>query len=176
MGGGRVQERAGIGARLVEERKRKLDGRVLRYPCLGLECSQRRAVLRYDLEHAVDLAGVEIPPGSVSYGVYWVDRPYNVYHWTDAAGTTLAYYCNAASETSIGADFVDWLDLELDALILPDGRMRLLDEDEVPTHLSLVHRRSLEDARAVFHAAGSLIAAVDGCTRPYREGMVPLRP
>ena len=161
---------------LMEERKRKLDGRVLRYPCLGLERSERHAVLRYELEHAVDLAGLEIPPGSVSYGVYWTDRPYNVYHWTDAAGTTLAYYCNAASETVIGPDFVDWLDLELDALITPDGRVRLLDEDEVPARLSLAYRRSIDEACTAFGAAGALMAGAEASTRPYRRGATPLRP
>ena len=159
----------------VEERKRKLDGRTLSYPCLGLERSHRQAVLRYDLDHVVDLAGLEIPAGAVSYGVYWTDRPYNVYHWTDAAGTTLAYYCNAACETVIGPDFVDWLDLELDALITPDGRVRLLDEDEVPPHLSVAYRRCIDEARLAFGAAGALTAAVEACTRPHRPANPPAR-
>lgn len=157
----------------VEERKRKLDGRIFRYCCQALEVQPMRAVLLYRMERALDLGGLCIPADAVSYGIYWTGRPYNVYKWVNRHGETLAYYCNAATETRIGDDAVDWLDLEADVLITPDGHVRVLDLDEVPTDLSGEHRRALEAALVALKDAPLVVAEVEACTR--RFGWSPAR-
>jgi hypothetical protein len=146
-GPGRARVRALAAAgRPVEERKRKLDGRVLRYPCLGLEVAPARAVLLYRVAEGLDLHGLRIPAGSASLGVFWPDRPYNVYRWLAPDGQPLGLYCNAATGTRIAADAVQWLDLEVDVVIAPDGRHRVVDLDQVPAGLGRAHRRALHDA------------------------------
>ena len=147
--------------RAVEERKRKLDGRVLRYPCEALEINGERAVLLYRTTRPVDLAGVPIPAGTLSYGVYWTDRPFNVYRWVDPPGTVLAYYFNVATETRIGPDAVEWLDLEVDVLVTPDGRVQVLDEDEVPADLAPRYRAVLDEAVARLRRPTDLLPEVE---------------
>ncbi len=145
---------------VVEERKRKLDGRTLSYPCEALEMTTDFALLLYRLPQAVDLAGVCLPAGARSFGLYWSERPYNVYHWVDAAGRWLGDYCNAATETRLGPRAVEWLDLEADVFITPDGRVAVLDLDEVPADLSAPHRRALEEALAALAAPAALVREV----------------
>ncbi len=151
------------------ELKRKLDGRTMRYACEPVEMGPAFAMLLYRHPVALSLAGVAIPAGSRSYGLYWTDRPYNVYHWVAAEGETLACYCNAATETRIAPASVEWLDLEADVLITPDGRGRVLDLEEVPDELSPPHRaalagalRALADGPAVLAEARTLTARATG--------------
>jgi predicted RNA-binding protein associated with RNAse of E/G family len=154
----------------VEERKRKLDGRVLRYPCVGLEVAPERAVLGHVLTRTVELHGILLPAGTCTYGVFWSARPYNVYQWVDPGGVTLALYCNAATDTRIGPEAVEWLDLEVDVLLTPDGRVRVVDEHEVPTDLAPEHRRALRAALGLLRAAEAVAAEVEAITRRYRAG------
>ena len=162
-----------MGTCWVEERKRKLDGRVLRYRCAGLSLRPGAAVLRYRAAGPVRLAGLELPAGAVSYGLYWRDRPYNIYHWVNGTGETLACYCNVATDTRIGPSAVDWLDLELDVLVTADGRVRLLDEDEVPADLPPRHRRALEAARAELADGARVLALACSTDRVFRAGGPP---
>lgn len=149
--------------RTIEERKRKLDGRVLRYACEALEISPERAVVLYRMTAALDLAGVAIPADAVSYGLYWAERPFNVYRWGDPRGAVLAYYCNVAAETRISPEAVEWLDLEVDVLITPDGRVRVLDEEDVPADLAPRYRAALEQALGRLRAPGAVVAEVEAC-------------
>jgi predicted RNA-binding protein associated with RNAse of E/G family len=132
-----------VGVRWATERKRKLDGRILEYRCQVVSWTPRAAVLLYRPGQEVDLAGLRLPADVLSYGLYWVDRPFNIYHWVDRDGRTLACYCNVSTDTHIGQHRVEWLDLELDVLVTPDGAVRVLDEDEVPANLSVYHRAQL---------------------------------
>ncbi len=145
----------------VEERKRKLDGRTLRYRCEALELSPQRAVLLYRTTHDVDLAGVGIPAGTLSYGVYWAERPFNVYRWVDGSGTVIAHYFNVATDTRLSAEAVDWLDLEVDVLFTPDGHVRVLDEEEVPADLAPAHRAALATALARLSDPSGVVAEVE---------------
>ena len=69
---------------------------------------------------------------TLSLGYFWRDRPYNAYHWIDADLNTLALYFNIADGTRISDQAVEWRDLAVDILLTPDGRCRVLDEDELP--------------------------------------------
>lgn len=151
----------------VEEIKRKLDGRTMRFACEGLEMKAPRAVLRYRLPATVDLHGVVLARGTVSYGLFWEDRPYNIYHWVDAHGRALAWYFNAAAETRIGGGAVVWLDLELDVLVTPDGLVRVLDEDQVPADLAPALSGALLRSRSALADPWSLAVEASRCVRRY---------
>lgn len=126
----------------ITERKTRLDGTVDDYACeeVHLEVG-RRAVLRYVLDRDWVIAGgvLRVPKGAETIGHYWVDRPYNVYHWL-VGGRTLAYYCNVVTDTTIDADRVSYRDLVVDVLIRPSGEPAVLDEDELPDDLQPDHR------------------------------------
>ena len=148
----------------VIETKRKLDGRRLEFRCRAVARESARAVLLYRHPEALVLGGLRIPAGARSFGLFWTDRPYNVYHWVDGAGRTLVCYCNAATETEIHPRGVTWLDLEADALITPDGRATVLDLDEVPTDLRPAHRAALEEALRVLQGGPAVLAEAAAVT------------
>lgn len=116
----------------VLEVKRRLDGSVRTYPCEAVEIAGDRAVLLYRLSGPGRVADLALPAGTVTMAYYWTDRPYNVYHWIAPAGDTLAYYFNLSGPVHIGRERLEWEDLEVDVLVTPDGRVRVLDEDAVP--------------------------------------------
>jgi uncharacterized protein DUF402 len=116
----------------VLEVKRRLDGAVRTYPCEAAEIADDHAVLLYRLPGAGRVADLALPAGTLTVAYYWIDRPYNVYHWIAPSGETLGYYFNLSGPVQIGRDRVEWEDLEVDVLITPDGRVQVLDEDAVP--------------------------------------------
>src|SRR6202158_4183830 len=87
-------------SRAIIERKTRLDGSLSEYQCetLSLEVD-RRAVLRYvtDREWIIGDTGVVVRPGQITIAHYWIDRPYNVYHWLDG-GPAIADSCHLASD------------------------------------------------------------------------------
>jgi predicted RNA-binding protein associated with RNAse of E/G family len=79
-----------------------------------------------------------LPAGTLSVGYFWADRPYNAYHWVTPAGNSLGLYLNISDSTVIKDHQVIWRDLVVDILITPDGRYRVLDEDELPQDIDPV--------------------------------------
>jgi len=110
-------------------------------------------VLRYvsDREWAIADTDIRVPPGTVTIAHYWIDRPYNVYHWL-VGGQTLAYYCNIATDTRIEADLVAYTDLVIDVVLRPSGAADVLDEDELPHDLAPAHRLVVAKALEVLIA------------------------
>jgi predicted RNA-binding protein associated with RNAse of E/G family len=157
----------------VTETKRKLDGRRLAFRCRALELGARRAALLYRHPEAVVLGGLRLPAGTRCFGLFWTDRPYNVYHFVGAGDETLACYCNAAAETRIGPMGVEWLDLEADVLIAPDGAAQVLDLEEVPRDLRPDLRAALGEALRLLGDAGAVLAEARAvtCALPRRGSL-----
>ena len=138
----------------ITERKTRLDGSTTEFPCEGLVLEPgRRAVLRHvsDREWVIADTDVRVPAGAVTVAHYWIDRPYNVYHWL-VGGRTLAYYCNVATDTRIEPDLVAYTDLIIDVLLHPSGAADVLDEDELPDDLAPSHRLTIAKAYEVLIA------------------------
>jgi len=148
--------------RATIERKTRLDGSVSEYRCeaLSLEVG-RHAVLRYvmDSEWVIADTGIVLRPGQITIAHYWIDRPYNVYHWLDGS-RTIAYYCNVASDTTIEEDVVGYTDLVIDVLLRPTGETIVLDEEELPPDLAPTRR---------IHIARALEAIASGPRRLAAE-------
>ena len=116
------------------EVKRNLDGKVVEYPCtMCLFEPGVRAVTRCEIEEPEPVVGgrLTLAPGARSYGYFWADRPYVPYHWL-VDGETMAHYINVGHVRSLAADRVVWDDYAVDVLRWPDGRVEVVDEDEVP--------------------------------------------
>ena len=101
----------------------------------------------YRMPEELQLEDVLLPRGTVSYGYFWQDQPYNAYHWIDNDGQTLALYLNICDNTRMSPDRIEWRDLMVDILITPDRRCRVLDENELPDDLDTDLRAHIEITR-----------------------------
>ncbi|MCZ7573693.1 MAG: DUF402 domain-containing protein [Ardenticatenaceae bacterium] len=134
------------------ENKVRLSGERLHFTCELLEQRPDRVVLRHILPGPGRVGDVELPAGTVTFGYYWPARPYNVYHWLHPDGTTLAHYFNLSGPVTVEENQLEWQDLVIDVLVTPDGRVQLLDEDELPSWLE-------DDVRAhIAWALGEVMA------------------
>ena len=119
----------------ITEVKTTLAGERHEFECELLQRGAGEAVVVYRMPRDRRLEGILLRKGTLSLGYFWEDRPYNAYHWIDARQDTVALYFNICDRTRIGARTIEWRDLAVDILISPDGRCRVLDEDELPPDL-----------------------------------------
>jgi predicted RNA-binding protein associated with RNAse of E/G family len=136
--------------RRIVEVKRTLHGKVIRYPAEPLVVEEgQRAVLLYRIDVAEAIAGgrITLAAGTLSFGYFWFDRPYNVYHF-NYAGETLVYYVNIGRFRSLSETELVWDDYAVDILLSPDGAVEILDEDEVP--------ETIDDSIQAFITEGKL--------------------
>jgi predicted RNA-binding protein associated with RNAse of E/G family len=136
----------------VVEIKQTLAGGERRFDCLRLAGGAGHAVLLWLAPEAMHVHGVELPAGTISFGHFWTDRFYNVYHWLGTDRRTLGFYFNIADRTRIGEAELAWRDLVIDVLAMPDGRLALLDEDELP---------AVVDPEAAAHIAAGKAAILE---------------
>ncbi|MDR5695510.1 MAG: DUF402 domain-containing protein [Armatimonadota bacterium] len=125
------------------EIKQTMDGKRYEYSCTLLVREEGRVILLYVVENPGEVAGIQLPPGTVTVGYFWTDRPYNLYHWIHPDGTTIAYYINLADLTTIEEDRLFWRDLAVDLLVTPTGEARILDEGDLPLDLDPALRESI---------------------------------
>ena len=111
--------------REVTEVKRTLAGGEKRFACRLVDGDAHAAVLLWIAPEAMNVHGVALPAGTISFGHFWDDRSYNVYHWLGPAGETLGYYFNIAAETRLSPGRLEWLDLAVDVLATPAGRLEV---------------------------------------------------
>lgn len=85
-----------------------------------------------------DIAGeyMNISAGDRVVEWFFTDRWYNIMQFHDVRGGQLkGWYCNITRPTDIREDdgrlVIAWQDLALDVFVYPDGRIIVLDEDEL---------------------------------------------
>jgi len=139
----------------VLEIKRTLAGAEQRFECGRLYEDGAHLAVLFVAPGPMRVHGVALPAGTVTFGHFWSDRPYNVYHWLDpVSGRSLGAYVNLAAETLIQADRLEWLDLIVDVLVIPGQSPRVLDEDEIPAD-----------------AAPALVARIEAARQAVLDGM-----
>mgnify|MGYP005817116503 CR=1 FL=1 len=75
--------------------------------------------------------GITLVRGDRFIEQYYSNRWYNIDEIHDpVSGELKAWYCNVARPAVITPDSISYIDLALDLLVYPDGRQRVLDEDE----------------------------------------------
>jgi uncharacterized protein DUF402 len=157
----------------ILEVKRTLAGVEKRFECRVLTRSATHLAVLWIAPAAMHVHGVDLPAGTVSVGHFWADRHYNVYHWLRGDRTTVGYYFNLADRTSWTAERLDWRDLTVDVLATPEGRLDVLDEDELPADLDDDARAHIEAGqRALLGATASVLAEVEAASR----ALLPLVP
>jgi uncharacterized protein len=75
------------------------------------------------------------------------------------------YYCNIASPPYVsGGSVITYIDYDLDVILLPDGTVHVVDEDEYERHKSMYHyspaveekvKQGLEDLLGIVHRKGA---------------------
>lgn len=71
-----------------------------------------------------------IRPGTVSYEYYWLDRWYNVFRFHEPGGELRNHYCNINMPPVFQDGVLDYVDLDIDVLVWPDGGYKILDMEE----------------------------------------------
>lgn len=133
----------------ILEIKRKLSGQAKEFNCRVLSRDGTHLVVLFIARVEMNVHGVVLPAGTATFGHFWSDRPYNVYHWLDPAdGQTIGYYVNLAEETALSKDRLEWRDLIVDVLVSRDGQPTVLDVDEIPTDLAVGVRERIAAAQA----------------------------
>jgi hypothetical protein len=136
-----------VNAPTILEVKETLTGERREFPCTLLAVAQDEVVLLYRLPYETSVADLFLPAGTLSLGYFWTMRPYNAYHWLTTDGHTLGLYFNISDRPHLTSQRMVWRDLVVDVLVTPDGRCRVLDEDEVPVDVDPSLRLRIEAAR-----------------------------
>ncbi len=75
--------------------------------------------------------GINIRTGDRFVEMYFTHRWYNIYEIYDKDSNELkAWYCNITRPADIKGNVIAYVDLAIDLLVYPDGRMLELDEEE----------------------------------------------
>jgi hypothetical protein len=163
----------------VLEIKRRLTGGEQRFACQRLAGDARHAAVLWVAPGPMQVHGVDLPAGTLSFGHFWSDRHYNVYHWLDRARQTLGYYFNICDETRLTAETIEWRDLILDVLVMPGQPPRILDEDELAAAppLDPTVAAHLADGRAALLANPAAITAeIEAASRALFPLVFPIAP
>ena len=160
----------------ITEIKRTLTGSVQAFRCVAVEMTASRAVLLHTLTGPRRLGSLELTAGTVTVAYYWIDRPYNVYHWLSPQGDTIACYFNVSGPVRIEDRRVEWQDLEVDVLVTPDLKVQVLDEDRLPPDLPAARRTEITAARdRVLRDAPEVVRALEGASRDVLARMTKPR-
>ena len=155
--------------RTIQEYKDVLTGTPRTFDCELLEKTAGRAIVIYRLPRETVIEGIKMPPGTISYGYFWEQRNYNVYHFVDAKGQTLGLYFNISDSTHISDKQIYWRDLVVDLLVEADGSCWVLDEHEIPADIS-------EDLlRLILRVRDQIIARVNQIRKEVEEKTNALR-
>lgn len=65
---------------------------------------------------------------------FWRDRWYNVFRLSRPGCELALWYCNVTTPPTFDGRRLEYVDLDLDVAVKPDGCINLLDEDEFELH------------------------------------------
>jgi protein associated with RNAse G/E len=111
---------------------RKYDGRIRRSWVGGLVSRKDGLItlLAHFSETHVHSDLGTIHAGTISLEHFWLDRWYNVFHFREPDGTPKATYTNITMPASFDGSVIDYVDLDIDVIHWPDGRVDVLDQDD----------------------------------------------
>ena len=147
----------------ITEVKRTVFGSEKRFQCAVLRHDGSHVVVLFVAPEAMCVHGIDLPAGTVTFGHFWTDRPYNVYHWLNPrTGATIGHYVNLSAHTCLSEDLLEWLDLIVDILVVPGRDPAVLDEDEVPAEADYALRSRIAQAKeAVLRDQARWLAEVE---------------
>ena len=135
--------------RWCHEEKRYPDGRRNRFRSRVLLLRPGHGVLHFVSDRAYDLGGIYLPRRTVTFGLFWEHRPYNLYAWmAPDLSAPRALYFNICDQVSLAAHRFDWRDLWVDILFAPHAAPRILDRHEIPAATPPSLRTAIDTAVA----------------------------
>jgi protein associated with RNAse G/E len=126
---------------------RKFDGEIRRsWKCSFVERRDSLLIFVGEFDRSVSHEDLgEIAAGTTSYEYYWLDRWYNVFRFHQPDGSLRNYYCNINMPPRFENGVLDYVDLDIDIVIWPDGSVVTLDEEEFASNAAAY--RYPEDVR-----------------------------
>jgi protein associated with RNAse G/E len=119
-------------SRIYTVNSRKFDGTIRRsWKCEFISRDELSIDLKGTFEHRVehkDLGVVEA--GTISQERFYLDRWFNCFIFQWPTGAFSNYYINICMPPDVGHDTIDYVDLDIDLIIWPDGHWRTVDLDE----------------------------------------------
>lgn len=138
----------------VMERKHTYWKEIVEHRCKCLQKNHNRVVLFHEIKEAFQIPFQEttftIGLGTYTTAFYWKDRPYNVYVWRNHAGDYVGSYFNFVRETHFTKNTVEYLDLIVDVLVLPNQTYHILDLDEPPHSLDIFENGTVQRTLQTF--------------------------
>jgi protein associated with RNAse G/E len=122
----------------------------------------------------VDIGYYAFEPGDTLLEFFSMDRWYNAFATFRATGEFVGWYCNVTYPTIVDFDTRElrWHDLWVDILVLPDGKVIVVDEDELADSGLATTDPSLH--ATILGARDELLALIDSAAYPFSE--VPSTP
>ncbi len=117
---------------VVRVNSRKYDGSIRRtWTGALIERNDADLVLvgEFDLDVSHPDLG-EIKRGTISCEYYYLDAWYSIFCFYDPSGNFRNYYCNINMPPSFQDYVLDYIDLDIDVVVWPDGSFEVLDEEE----------------------------------------------
>jgi hypothetical protein len=104
--------------------------------------------------------------GTISLEHFWLDRWYNVFRFREPDGTPKAIYANIAAPATFDGSTIDYVDLDIDVILWPQGHVDVLDRDEFDKH---VLEFGYDDAtiNSARNALAQVLALIDGREFPF---------
>jgi protein associated with RNAse G/E len=130
-----------------KEFKKTYYGKIKEFDCVLAEKKTDEVVIVYKISAPLRFLEVDLPSGVRSFGYYWARRNYNVYHWVSEDNKTIVFYFNVSRSTEILDDRVYWQDMIVDIALFSDGKMEVLDEEEIPPDMNSEDRRLIEKTK-----------------------------
>lgn len=161
-----------VRSRVITEVKTTLTGERQEFVCRLVDRSANHVVVVYPVTRKGGrrVGALHIPQGTESYGYFWRDRLYNVYHWVTPAGRTLGYYVNLADSVELRPTEVRWRDLAVDLLFSADGgSVQILDEHEIAGHPTELQAKISAAQKHVLTHRDDLLAEVRRSTMHFRR-------
>lgn len=112
---------------------RRFDGSIKRtWKCKLAARTDERIDLVGKFEIEVDHPELGIiRKGTISHEYFWPGRWYNIFRFSEPDGEVRCHYINIAMPPVIYGLSIDVTDLDVDIVVGPDGRHRILDMDEM---------------------------------------------
>ncbi|MHB1909027.1 MAG: DUF402 domain-containing protein [Nitrososphaerales archaeon] len=135
------------------------------FNCTLVSKTKDELVIIFQISEAMRFLETNFPSRSKSFGYYWKEKNYNIYHWKDINGTTLLFYFNISKNTQILEDSVTWQDLIVDLVVYPDGKKVVLDQEEIPNDMSKEDKLIVEKTlKEIFENASSITREIESKT------------
>jgi len=149
---------------------RKYDGRIRRTWVGGLVSANDELVTLLahfsDTHEHNDLGTIHA--GTVSFEYFWLDRWYNVFHFREPDGDAKAIYANIAMPATFDGSVINYIDLDIDVIKWPDGRVDVLDRDDFEVN-SVKYGYTDEVKNNVEKALTDLLAVIERREFPFNS-------